>query len=88
MKRRPTPEQVSGQLAALEQLAGYRVGDPSADGMGKLKPGDVVLLAGHGQARYAVMDIAADGLVHLQSQQGTRLRAGWRALRWRSEVTA
>lgn len=54
----------------------------------RLRPGDVVLLAGHGQARYAVMDIAADGLIHLQSQQGTRLRAGWRALRWPHEVAA
>ena len=83
--KRPTPDQVRDQLAALDQLAGH-----TAEGIEpyRLKPGDVVCVAGMGGTRFAVLDAPADGLIHLTSETGTRLRAGWKALRWPAEVAS
>jgi hypothetical protein len=49
----------------------------------RLKPGDVVAVEGLPGAVFAVLDVEPGGaLVTLQSQHGTRLKCGWKALRW------
>ena len=74
-------------------MSGYQVGTPHPTVPGippsRLKPGDTVAVEGLPGAVFAVLDIEPGGtLVTLQSVHGARLKCGWKALRWPSEVAS